>query len=157
MCSLVRFFNKMKNWTEMAGLPIEMRSKLEQLERNFNVTSVIFTKYKPIFEDVFKCTSSAQCRFMPKNRKQMRKQALTSIDIFTFCWTLFVYIKSKYSRISDDLVNSYHLLLVCIDYCFSSVLSMDNCHDIINSNFYGKLTMKFKSTKDLFIFCFIFL
>ncbi|KAJ6219347.1 hypothetical protein RDWZM_005159 [Blomia tropicalis] len=137
--SLVRFFNKMKNWTEMAGLPIEMRSKLEQLERNFNVTSVIFTKYKPIFEDVFKCTSSAQCRFMPKNRKQMRKQALTSIDIFTFCWTLFVYIKSKYSRISDDLVNSYHLLLVCIDYCFSSVLSMDNCHDIINSNFYEKL------------------
>ena len=67
-----------------------------------------------------------------------RKQPLTSLDIFTFCWTLFVYIKSRYSQINDDLINSYHLLVVCLDYCYSSVLSFDNYADIINSNFYGE-------------------
>lgn len=67
-----------------------------------------------------------------------RKQPLNSMDIFTFCWTLFVFVKSNFAKIGDDLVNSYHLLLVCIDYCFSSVLSFDNYRDIVNTNFYGK-------------------
>lgn len=61
------------------------------------------------------------------------------MDIFTFCWTLFVYIKSRYTRISDDLVNSYHLLFVCIDYCFSSLFNADNCSDLICKKFYGKI------------------
>lgn len=72
------------------------------------------------------------------HRKISRKQPLNSMDIFTFCWTLFVFVKSRFSKIGDHLVNSYHLLLVCIDYCFSSVLSFDNYRDIVNTNFYGK-------------------
>lgn len=68
---------------------------------------------------------------------------MNSLDVFTFCWTLFVYIKSKYSQISDDLVNSYHLLLVCLDYCFYNVLSFDNYMDIINTNFYGNFAYTF--------------
>ena len=60
----------MKNWTEMANLSLDMRNKLEQLERNFNVTTVIFKKFKPIFEDIFKCPVDMLCRFA-KNRKQM--------------------------------------------------------------------------------------
>lgn len=60
------------------------------------------------------------------------------MDVFAFCWTLFVYVKSRYTRISDDLVNSYHLLFVCIDYCFSSLLNSDYYSDIIDPKFYGK-------------------
>lgn len=67
-----------------------------------------------------------------------RKQALNAHDVFTFCWSLFIYIKSHYVQISDDLVNSYHLLLVCIDYCFSAALSFDNFKEIINISFYSK-------------------
>ncbi|XP_075676527.1 retinoblastoma-like protein 1 [Dermatophagoides pteronyssinus] len=141
--SLVRFFNKIKNWIDMAGSSVDLRKKIEQIEKNFNVTSVIFKKYKPIFEEVFKCPIPP-CRFSPKIRK-IRKQPLNSMDIFTFCWTLFVFVKSRFSKIGDHLVNSYHLLLVCIDYCFSSVLSFDNYRDIVNTNFYDKLTKEFKN------------
>lgn len=47
----------------MAKLSSDMHSKLDQLERNFNVTAVIFKKYKPIFEDIFKCVENKPCRF----------------------------------------------------------------------------------------------
>ena len=59
----------MKNWMAMAKLSPEMRSKLDQLERNFNVTSVIFKKYKPMFEDIFKCVENRACRFATKKPK----------------------------------------------------------------------------------------
>lgn len=66
--SLVRFFNKIKNWIDMAGSSVDLRKKIDQIEKNFNVTSVIYKKYKPIFEEVFKCPVPP-CRFSPKNRK----------------------------------------------------------------------------------------
>ena len=52
----------------MAGSSVDLRKKIEQIEKNFNVTSVIFKKYKPIFEEVFKCPIPP-CRFSPKIRK----------------------------------------------------------------------------------------
>ncbi|KPM11087.1 retinoblastoma-like protein 1-like protein [Sarcoptes scabiei] len=139
--SLMKFFKKIKSWIEMAHLPAEMQKKIDQIQTNFSVTCCIFQKYKPLFEDVFKCPTPPS-RFSPKNRKVY--QPLNSLDVFTFCWTLFVYIKSRYSQIGDDLVNSYHLLVVCVDYCFTSVLSFDNYRDIINSEFYDELSKELK-------------
>ena len=125
----------------MVNLSEEMRKKFSQLERSFNVTTAIFQKYKTIFESIFKYPSTrVQSRFLIKNRKNIKKQALTSLDLFHFCWTLFVFVKSRYDRIKNDLVNAYHLLLVCLDYCFASILNFDNALDIINSTFYGKLS-----------------
>ncbi|OTF80317.1 hypothetical protein BLA29_013968, partial [Euroglyphus maynei] len=37
--SLVRFFNKIKNWIDMAGSSVDLRRKIDQIEKNFNVTS----------------------------------------------------------------------------------------------------------------------
>lgn len=68
--SLVQFFNKMKKWSDMANLSGEMRQKIEHLERNFNVSTVIFKKYKPIFLYVFKDTTSNEPPKQAKNRKQ---------------------------------------------------------------------------------------
>ncbi len=67
-----------------------------------------------------------------------RKQSICSSDIFSFCWTLFVHIKSQFSQISDDLVNSYHLLLACIDYCYMNALLVENSKELLNPNFRGK-------------------
>uniref|UniRef100_G1PZA5 Retinoblastoma-associated protein N-terminal domain-containing protein n=1 Tax=Myotis lucifugus TaxID=59463 RepID=G1PZA5_MYOLU len=52
--SLIEFFNKMKKWEEMANLPQDFRERTERLERNFTVSAVIFKKYEPIFQDIFK-------------------------------------------------------------------------------------------------------
>lgn len=52
--SLIEFFNKMKKWSDMANLPQEMRERLDLLERNFNVSAIIFGKLGKIFKHLFK-------------------------------------------------------------------------------------------------------
>lgn len=37
----------------MSNLPQEFRERVERLERNFEVSTVIFKKFEPIFLDVF--------------------------------------------------------------------------------------------------------
>ncbi|VDI59401.1 Hypothetical predicted protein [Mytilus galloprovincialis] len=52
--SLIQFFNKMKKWSDMANLRKEFRDKIDRLERNFAVSTVIFKKFEPIFLDIFR-------------------------------------------------------------------------------------------------------
>ncbi|RWS25254.1 Retinoblastoma-like protein 1 [Leptotrombidium deliense] len=131
--SLVQFFNKMKKWSDMANLRHDMRNKIDHLERNFNVSTFIFKKFKPIFLDIFKDPACVPPK--TKSRKQSRKQSITSSDVFSFCWTFFVYVKSNFPAISDDLVNSYHLLLACVDLCYSNALVAENAKDLLNPEF----------------------
>jgi retinoblastoma-like protein 1 len=44
----------MKKWSDMANQPQAFRDKVDRLERNFAVSTVIFKKYEPIFIDMFK-------------------------------------------------------------------------------------------------------
>jgi retinoblastoma-like protein 1 len=66
---LIQFFNKSKNWADMANMPPDFRSKIDRLERNFAVSMVIFKKYQPIFIDMFRNPSDDQQR-QPRSRKQ---------------------------------------------------------------------------------------
>ena len=49
---------------------------------------------------------------------------------------MFVYI-GKYPAIADDLVNSHHLLLCCVDTLYTSVVSLGNRQDLLNDTFIG--------------------
>lgn len=40
--------------------------------------------------------------------------------------------------ISDDLVNSYHLLLCALDLVYGNALQCSNCKELVNPNFKGK-------------------
>lgn len=51
--------------------------------------------------------------------------------MFDFCWGLFVRVKTDFPAISDDLVNSYHLLLSCIDYVYGNAV-MAKRTDLLN-------------------------
>ena len=44
----------MKKWLDMSNAPSDFRRKIEHLERNFHVSTVIFKKYRPIFLDIFR-------------------------------------------------------------------------------------------------------
>lgn len=59
----------MKKWEEMANLPQHFRERTERLERNFTVSAVIFKKYEPIFQDIFKYPQEEQPR-QQRGRKQ---------------------------------------------------------------------------------------
>ena len=65
-----------------------------------------------------------------------RKPPCTPGDVFDFCWCLFVRVKTDFPSISDDLVNSYHLLLSCVDYIYGNAV-MANRFDLLNETFKG--------------------
>ncbi|OXB64264.1 hypothetical protein ASZ78_002979 [Callipepla squamata] len=133
--SLIEFFNKMKKWEDMANLPSQFRERTERLERNFTVSAVIFKKYEPIFQDVFRYPQEDQPR-QQRGRKQ-RRQPCTVTEVFQFCWVLFVHAKGNFPMISDDLVNSYHLLLCALDLVYGNALQCPNHKELLNPNFKG--------------------
>uniref|UniRef100_A0A671KCU7 Retinoblastoma-like protein 1 n=1 Tax=Sinocyclocheilus anshuiensis TaxID=1608454 RepID=A0A671KCU7_9TELE len=133
--SLIQFFSKMKKWSDMSNISQDFRSRVGRLERNFEVSTVIFRKFEPIFLDVFQNPQGEPPR-LPRSRKHRRLPCHIS-DVFKFCWTLFVYTKGNFHMIGDDLVNSYHLLLCCLDLVFCNALMCSNRKDLINEYFRG--------------------
>ncbi|XP_053519234.1 retinoblastoma-like protein 2 isoform X2 [Artibeus jamaicensis] len=133
--SLIEFFNKMKKWEEMANLPQHFRERTERLERNFTVSAVVFKKYEPIFQEIFKYPQEEQPR-QPRGRKQ-RRQPCTASEVFHFCWVLFIYAKGNFPMISDDLVNSYHLLLCALDLVYGNAVQCSNRKELLNPGFKG--------------------
>ncbi|CAH1779421.1 unnamed protein product [Owenia fusiformis] len=116
----------------MANLPTDFRDKVDRLERNFAVSTVIFKKYEPIFLDIFKNPANDPPK-QNRSRKQRRLPCTVS-DLFDFCWSMFVQVKGNFPAISDDLVNSYHLLLCCIDWFYTNAL-LGNRRDLLNPTF----------------------
>ncbi|XP_067904818.1 retinoblastoma-like protein 1 isoform X2 [Heterodontus francisci] len=68
---------------------------------------------------------------------KLRRLPCSATDAFNFCWTLFVYTKGNFRMIGDDLVNSYHLLLCCLDLVFGNALLCPNRKDLLNPGFEG--------------------
>lgn len=66
--SLIQFFSKMKKWSDMSNLSQDFRSRIGRLERNFEVSTVIFRKFEPIFLDMFQNPQGEPPR-MPRSRK----------------------------------------------------------------------------------------
>uniref|UniRef100_A0AAQ5XBR7 Retinoblastoma-like 1 (p107) n=1 Tax=Amphiprion ocellaris TaxID=80972 RepID=A0AAQ5XBR7_AMPOC len=129
--SLIQFFSKMKKWADMSNLSQDFRLRMDRLERNFEVSTVIFRKFEPIFMDMFQNPQGGEPPRQPRSRKHRRLPCHIS-DVFKFCWTLFVYTKGNFRMIGDDLVNSYHLLLCCLDLVFGNALLCANRKDLIN-------------------------
>ncbi|KAF0022335.1 hypothetical protein F2P81_025400 [Scophthalmus maximus] len=97
--SLIQFFSKMRKWSDMSNLSQHFRLRMEQLERNFEVSTVIFRKFEPIFMDI-----RLPCHIG---------------DVFKFCWTLFVYTKGieeqNQNVFADILRGSEELLTEMLD------------------------------------------
>uniref|UniRef100_A0A8C0ERK2 RB transcriptional corepressor like 2 n=2 Tax=Bubo bubo TaxID=30461 RepID=A0A8C0ERK2_BUBBB len=125
--SLIEFFNKMKKWEDMANLPSQFRERTERLERNFTVSAVIFKKYEPIFQDIFRYPQEDQPR-QQRGRKQRYISVTSRLILERYC---------NFPMISDDLVNSYHLLLCALDLVYGNALQCPNRKELLNPNFKG--------------------
>ncbi|KAG0427447.1 hypothetical protein HPB47_025502 [Ixodes persulcatus] len=136
--SLLDFFTKMKKWADMANLNERMRRRIETIEKSFCVTAKIYEKYVGIFAAVFKEPQVEAPRRLTKGAKRRvhRPSMCTSNDMFNFIWTLYVYIKGRFSQICCDLVNCYHLLLCCIDYGYCTAVTARRTEDLLNPTFY---------------------
>uniref|UniRef100_A0A3P9PND2 Retinoblastoma-like protein 1 n=1 Tax=Poecilia reticulata TaxID=8081 RepID=A0A3P9PND2_POERE len=135
--SLIQFFSKMRKWADMSNLSQDFRLRMDRLERNFEVSTVIFRKFEPIFRDMFVNPQGCEAPRQPRSRKHRRLPCHIT-DVFKFCWTLFVFTKGNFRMIGDDLVNSYHLLLCCLDLVFGNALLCANRKELINPGFRGQ-------------------
>uniref|UniRef100_A0A7N6FG05 Retinoblastoma-like 1 (p107) n=1 Tax=Anabas testudineus TaxID=64144 RepID=A0A7N6FG05_ANATE len=70
--SLIQFFSKMRKWVDMSNLPQDFRLRMERLERNFEVSTVIFRKFEPIFMDMFQNPQGGEPPRQPRSRKQIK-------------------------------------------------------------------------------------
>uniref|UniRef100_A0A8C6LQV6 RB transcriptional corepressor like 1 n=1 Tax=Nothobranchius furzeri TaxID=105023 RepID=A0A8C6LQV6_NOTFU len=139
--SLIQFFSKMRKWTDMSNLSQDFRLRMDRLERNFEVSTVIFRKFEPIFMDLFQNPQGCDPPRQPRSRKHRHDTPCCRKVGFYFCCCLiyaFCVSEGNFRMIGDDLVNSYHLLLCCLDLVFGNTLLCANRKDLINPVFRGK-------------------
>lgn len=63
---------------------------------------------------------------------------------------LFFSYKGNFRMIGDDLVNSYHLLLCCLDLIFANAIICPNRRDLLNPSFKGKTLFTFENWSSVF-------
>lgn len=133
--SFIQFINKIKKWADMTNLPQDFRLKVERLERNFAVSTVIFKKFQPIFSEMFLDPALSDNQRQQRQKKP-RNMPCNLPKLLEFTWTLFICVKAEVPDVSDDLVNSYHLLLACCDLIYKNAILADR-KDLLNPDFSG--------------------
>lgn len=119
----------------MASTRPNLRNKVEKLEQGFAVSVLLYKKFAPIFEDMFKCVKIDGSE-KQKFSKKARPQPCSSSKLFDFCWSLFVCAKGEYPDHSVDLVTSFHMLLCCCDLIYANVVN-DKRYDLVKLSFSG--------------------
>lgn len=74
---------------------------------------------------------------------------LFDIRVFWVLCLSFSY-KGNFRMIGDDLVNSYHLLLCCLDLIFANAIICPNRGDLLNPSFKGKTLFIFENQLSVF-------
>ncbi|KAF8564370.1 hypothetical protein P879_10365 [Paragonimus westermani] len=120
--SMVQFFHRIRKWADMTDMLDDMRDRVELLERQFAVSSVIFRNFGGSFGVLF-------CDFNQNQEKG--KLHPTGTDLFRFTWLLFIKSRASFPAVTDDLVNSYHLLACCLDWVLGAVM-LSRRSDLVN-------------------------
>lgn len=91
---------KLKKLIEMLNAPKEICYRIEKIELNYNVASVLYSKYKTIFRSIFNCSKESFLNFVSSECNQDRPRLKTNVvnikDLFSYGWLLFTYIRSKF-------------------------------------------------------------
>lgn len=139
--NLIQFFFNIRRWSDMTGMPEEFIKKIDALEESFSVTCNVFKEYCVIFPKIFKTPelSDLEIPKLHRNRKQkigFRSMQCTPAKIFEFIWNLYITIRGEDSSYSNDLVQSYHLLLGICDLAFKNAFLTER-RDLLNPQFSG--------------------
>uniref|UniRef100_A0A8D8SBL7 Retinoblastoma-like protein 1 n=1 Tax=Cacopsylla melanoneura TaxID=428564 RepID=A0A8D8SBL7_9HEMI len=133
--SLNQFLSKCRKWADMCKLPDSFVVKITRLERNFAVSKVIFTKYLPMFKQMFKPPDLDELLMHVRHNKKKMIHA-TPTKVFEFTWILFVLTKAEYLDVSNDLVDAFHLLIATCDLIYANVIQ-SKLKDLVNLDFPG--------------------
>ncbi|CAH2089413.1 unnamed protein product [Euphydryas editha] len=133
--SLIQFFNKIKNWMEMAAMSTDFKDRITRLEHKFAVSTILFCNFQPIFQEIFSGLTNEPVKSNTKSKKQ-KLQPCTTNALFEFTWCMYVCVKGEFHNSAHDLVDMYHVLLSCLDYVFANAF-MARRIDLINPAFKG--------------------
>jgi len=129
------FFQKIRRWLDMTKLGSNFRERIDLLEKKFHVSSIVYKKTESQFYEIFKSSDGSGAR-SSKGRLR-KKQACSANELFNFTWTLYVRAKVNFPTMCDDLVESFHLLLCCIDLMFLNALMSKSRRELLNPTFKG--------------------
>lgn len=128
--SLNEFFAKIKQWVEMASLPVASRTAIDHLLHRFKVSMAIYGKYHELFKKLFWPPNVDEAR----RSKKSKPVPCSTKRLHEFCWTLFICAKAEYPEQSVDLVTSHYMLMCCLDMVYSNAI-VDGRRDIVNPDF----------------------
>ena len=83
--SLLEFFKKIRSWYDMANLPAEFRRRTLKLERNFAVSSVLYNKFRPIYDDIFADRQTDANNKPTRNKRKQRSDIVCVCDYVNMC------------------------------------------------------------------------
>ncbi|XP_047519291.1 retinoblastoma-like protein 1 [Pieris napi] len=132
--SLIQFFTKIKNWMDMTLMPSDFKDKISRLEHKFAVSTILFRKFQPLFQEIFMGLTNEPVK--TKSSKKHKLQPCSTNALFNFTWCLYISVKGEFHNSADDLVDMYHLLLSCLDFMYANAFMADR-RDILNPNFRG--------------------
>ncbi|CAF1457080.1 unnamed protein product [Rotaria sp. Silwood1] len=87
--------------------------QLHCVEHVFNISSIIFEKYRKIFIEIFggnqyKRTSN---QINPKLNTKNKLNKCSHQDLYSLLWTIYALAKTIYPLTINDLIASFHLLI----------------------------------------------
>ncbi|XP_055602488.1 retinoblastoma-like protein 2 isoform X2 [Uranotaenia lowii] len=134
LCNIkfIEFDSKISQWIEMASLPENQRTAINNLQHSFTVSMSIYVKYCEIFPLIFLAPNTDE----PKRGKKSKPVPCSPNRLFEFIWTLFICAKAEYPEQSGDLVSSYNMLLCCLNMLYANAIA-DGRKDIVNPTFEG--------------------
>ncbi|XP_066257159.1 retinoblastoma-like protein 1 isoform X2 [Euwallacea similis] len=131
--TFMQFFNNITRWADMAQLPPDFRTKIDNMRNNFSITYNTFKKLHPLFIEIFlpPIPNKQDVEAAKHRYKKSRTIPCTSLKIFEFIWNMFITLKAEESLCSTELIKAHHLLFCCIDYAFKNVVSAER-KDLLN-------------------------
>ncbi|VDO57065.1 unnamed protein product, partial [Onchocerca flexuosa] len=107
--SVLEFFEKVTKWVEMVNGPRRLKDHINRVQSSLAVVAVVFKKLLPIFRKIF----------APPCSNDDDEKAVNCKKLFSLIWTLFIVMRKQFN--SDDLMNSFHLLLCTVDFVFQDL------------------------------------
>ncbi|CAG9533583.1 unnamed protein product [Cercopithifilaria johnstoni] len=141
--SVLEFFDKAAKWVEMVNGPRRLKDHINRVQSSLAVAAVVFKKLLPIFRKIF----------APPRGNDDEAKGLNCKKLFSLLWTLFVVMRKQFN--SDDLMNSFHLLLCTVDFIFQD-LRRSELSCLLDGDFINAIEMQPEEDSILETLCQIF-
>lgn len=117
--SLIQFFNKIKNWMEMAAMSTDFKDRISRLERKFAVSTVLFRKFKPIFQEIFTGLTDEPIKQTTKSKKH-KWVSMFCFLLPSFQWIHLFYIENQnfFSLLYWKVIHYDSVVKIKYDFCY---------------------------------------